>query len=262
MGKHWLSIPVCVVLCLVSLRCASKKEMIQVKDDLLYIRLRMDALQSENGKMMELLRDLNKSITDLKDESYRTKADLIAEMSSLREQTQFLQGLLDDTGDRMSRLLHTVQDRSPTDTKPDSSRESPLLRVDSPPEKPVDDLQPKALYDAAYLDLSRGNYDLALKGFNEYLKLFSRSQYADNAQYWVGEIYYARKEFERAFNEFNRVATDYPQGDKVPAALLKMGYCLINLNDKSGAREYMNRVIEAYPNSAEAGLARSRIGEL
>ncbi len=262
MGKHWFYIPLGVVLCLVSLRCASKKEMTQVKDDLLYIRLRMDALQSENGKMMELLRDLNKSITDLQDESYRTKADLIAEMSSLREQTQFLQGLLDDTGDRMSRLLHTVQDRSPTDTIPDSSRETRLQPTDSPAEKPADDLQPKALYDAAYLDLSRGNYDLALKGFNEYLKLFSRSQYADNAQYWVGEIYYARKEFERAFNEFNRVATDYPQGDKVAAALLKMGYCLINLNDKSGAREYMNRVIETYPNSAEAGLARSRIGEL
>lgn len=253
---------ICILACLFLVECASRKDMSQVKDDLLYVRLRLDALQSENKKMMELLRDVNKSLTDLQEESNRTKADLIAEMSSLRNQAQFLQGLLDDTGDRMSKLLHTVEDKSSSRTTPDSSRTTVLPENDSTQVAISDDTDPKALYDAAYMDLSRNDFDLALRGFREYLNVFPNSEYSDNAQYWIGEIYYARKEFERAFNEFNKVDSEYPQGDKMPAALLKMGYCLINLNDKAGARRYLDTVIQRYPNSAEAGLARSRLGEL
>ena len=249
--------------CIMVFQCASRKDMTQLKDDVLYVRLRLDALQSENAKIMELLRDLDKSVMDLEESTHRTKADLIAEMSSMREQTQFLQSLLDDTGDRMSRLLHTVQDRKPPPPPiSDSAEIEQFISADSSKTSTEDDVDPKALYDTAYLDLSRGNYDLALRGFLEYLKVFPSTEYSDNAQYWIGEIYYAKKEFERAFNEFNIVNTEFPRGDKVSAALLKMGYCLINLNDNSGARQYLNEVVDRFPNSAEAGLARSRLGEM
>ena len=262
MKKNVIQGLICILACLFLVECASRKDMAQVKDDLLYVRLRLDALQSENRKMMELLRDVNKSLTDLQEESARNKADLIAEMSSLRNQAQFLQGLLDDTGDRMSKLLHTVEDKSSNQTTPDSSRISVSPDADSTQAEMSEDANPKALYDAAYMDLSRNDFDLALRGFREYLKVFPKSEYSDNAQYWIGEIFYAKKEFERAYNEFNKVSTVFPDGDKVPAALLKMGYCLINLNDKAGARKHLETVIQSYPNSAEAGLARSRLGDL
>jgi len=262
MIKHWIRIVLCILMCLFLYGCASRKDIAQFKDDMVYIRMRLDALQSENQKMKTMIEDVNKSIVDLTEGSYRTKADLIAEMSSLKDRTQFLQSLLDDTGDRMSKLLHSVEKKASSIPVTVSSPDTLSQNADSTQTKSVADLDPKELYDAAYLDLSRSDYDLALQGFQEYLRTFPNSEYADNAQYWIGEIYYVKGSYERSFNEFSKVNIDYPEGDKVPASLLKMGYCLINLDDKAGARRYLNMVLQNYPNSPEADLARRRIEEL
>lgn len=262
MVKNLIRIGICALLCLFFAECASRTDMAQVRNEMILVRLRLDALKSENEKIMELLRDLNKSLVDLQEVSHGTKADLISEMASLRDQTQYLQSLLDDTGHRMSKLLHTVEGKASGIPEPGPSEEALIQNADSSRTIPEVDLDPKELYDAAYLDLSRSNYDLALREFLEYLRVFPRGEYADNAQYWIGEIYYARGEFERAFDELKKIITNYGQGDKVAAALLKMGYCLINLDDKEGARQYLNTVIQHFPNSAEADLARSRLEEL
>lgn len=258
-----------MVSILLILGCASRTDVKQFKDDMLYVRLRLDGIQSENQKILALMQDLNTTIATLQEDSRRTKADLIAEMTTLRERTTYLQNLLDDTGDRMSRLLHSVQDKTVTTQTPPSSAEfepttadSLLFLTDSTSTPIGDNLNAKELYDAAYLDLSKGDYDLALQGFREYLRAFPQSEYSDNAQYWIGEIYYAKGEFERSFNEFDIIGKQFPDGDKVPAALLKMGYCLINLDDDRSARQYLNQVVERFPDSAEAGLARSRLEEM
>lgn len=253
---------------MIFLSCASRKEIKQFQDDMLVIRLRLDALQSENRKIMQLLQDLNTSIVELQKENNRTKADLISEMSSLKDQTQFLQSLLDDTGNRMSKLIHRVEDRVPSQPLPPDTTDTAataldnLLNPDAAIVSPEADLDPKALYDATYLDLSRGDYDLALQGFMEYLRIFPNSDYADNAQYWIGEIYYAKEDFQAAYYQFENVTLNYPQGDKVSSALLKMGYCLIRMGEKEEARTMLNRVIEQFPNTAEARLARTRLEEL
>ncbi|MDH3404566.1 MAG: hypothetical protein OEP45_13170, partial [Acidobacteriota bacterium] len=46
---------------------------------------------------------------------------------------------------------------------------------------------PGALYEAARADYVRGNYELAILGFNQYLEHFPDSELADNARYWIGE---------------------------------------------------------------------------
>ncbi len=262
MRKRVICVTVFMTLILI-VGCASRTDVKQFKDDMLYVRLRLDSVQSENKKILALLQDLNQTIVTLQEDSRRTKADLIAEMSTLRERTTYLQNLLDDTGDRMSRLFHSVQDKTVPNTPPEPmTADSLLFMTDSTASPSGDALNAKELYDAAYMDLSKGDYDLALQGFREYLRAFLQSEYSDNAQYWIGEIYYAQGEFERSFNEFDIIGKQFPEGDKVPAALLKMGYCLINLDDERGARQYLNRVVERFPDSAEAGLARSRLEEM
>ncbi len=261
--KH---VTVCVaVVCMSILTgCATRNDVKRLNDDLLYIRVHLDALQSENRKMLALLQNLDTTVADLADENARAKADLIAEMTSLRESSQYLQGLLDDTGDRMSRLLHKVEDRGTSSRTIADSVAADLLSPTGarPDAVPGGDLDATELYNAAYLDLSRSDYDLALRGFREYLKIFPNSDFADNSQYWIGEIYYAKGEYERSFNEFKKVPETYSKGDKAAASLLKMGYCLIHLDDKQAARRYLNEVINKFPNSQESRLAQSRLEEL
>lgn len=117
----------------------------------------------------------------------------------------------------------------------------------------------KRLYDQAYKDLTRGNYSLAILGFRDFLRRSPASDLADNAQYWVGECFYAQRDYNPAVVEFLKVPEAYPRGDKVPAALLKTGYSFLQLEDRASARRYLNQVVEQYPNSEEAVSARNKL---
>jgi tol-pal system protein YbgF len=117
----------------------------------------------------------------------------------------------------------------------------------------------KRLYDQAYKDLTRGNYSLALLGFGEFLRRSPASDLADNAQYWIGECYYAQRDYNLAIQEFLKVQESYPRGDKVSAALLKTGFSFLALEDRASARRYLNQVVEQFPNSEEAVSARNKL---
>jgi TolA-binding protein len=56
------------------------------------------------------------------------------------------------------------------------------------------------------------------------LKRFPKSDNADNAQFWIGEIYYRQKWYETAILEYQKVIENYPKGNKVQASLLKQGF--------------------------------------
>src|SRR5262247_651869 len=77
------------------------------------------------------------------------------------------------------------------------------------------------LFAAAYSDYSRGNFDLAMSEFKQYVEIYPTSELADNAQYWIGEILYAQKKLPAAVAELEKVATMSPNGDKAPVALYK-----------------------------------------
>jgi tol-pal system protein YbgF len=119
--------------------------------------------------------------------------------------------------------------------------------------------QTKAIYDNAYLDLNRGNYPLAMIGFQDYLRRSPGSDLSDNAQYWIGECYYAQRDFRRAIDELTLVDRDYPLGDKVPAALLKIGYSHLQLEEREEAKEVLRDLINRFPTSDEAAQARAKI---
>jgi tol-pal system protein YbgF len=120
----------------------------------------------------------------------------------------------------------------------------------------------RAAYDAARLDLTRGNFDLAATGFREFVRLYPTSELADNAQYWLGEAYYAQDQHIEAIAEFALVAEEYPGGDKVPAALLKMGYSHIALGEKAEGISLLKRVTSEFPRTPEAQQAQERLREL
>lgn len=242
--------------------CATRSEIKQFQSDMTVVKERLERLEQQNRIMQEELRGLDKSVNSMEEESRRSRADIIAEMSSLREQTRYLQSLLDDTGSRMEKLLHEVERRAaPAAAGPFDSLGTEEDRGGLS-DSGEGDVDAKELYDTAYLDYFKGNYELAVQGFEQYLEIFPNTEYSDNARYWLGEIIYAQQEFEQAFRQFSRVVDDYPRGDKVPAALLKMGYCQIHLKNRGEARKYLQRVADEYPASSEADLARARLREL
>lgn len=117
-------------------------------------------------------------------------------------------------------------------------------------------------YDAGWRLLEQKDYRGAIARFREFLKRHPKSDLADNAQYWIGESHYALREFDQAILEFDAVRRRYPNGDKVPAALLKQGFAFAELGDKVDARLILQELMERYPQSPEAAKARQKLKAL
>ena len=129
-------------------------------------------------------------------------------------------------------------------------------------------------YQAAYLDFSKGLYPLAVSGFRDFLRRFPDSPLADSSQYWIGEAYFsmaratasqpekARENLEQAVQEFRKVVVAYPRGSKVPTALYKEALALVELKQTALAQARLQYLVEHFPQSEEAPLAKERLASL
>ncbi len=117
------------------------------------------------------------------------------------------------------------------------------------------------LFAAAYSDYSRGNYELALSEFRQYVETYPGSELADNAQYWIGEIHLAQGKAPEAAAEFEKVKSVNPAGDKVSLALYKRGLILLESGNKEAAVAQLLDVLNDYSGSSEAALARQKLEE-
>jgi tol-pal system protein YbgF len=114
-------------------------------------------------------------------------------------------------------------------------------------------------YMKAFGLFSSNNYGAAIEAFTVFIKTYPASEYAGNAQYWIGECYYTQHDFKQALEAFNKVIDRYPKGKKVPDALLKVGFSQISLNEPAKARVTLESLIEKYPKSPAAAKARERM---
>jgi tol-pal system protein YbgF len=120
----------------------------------------------------------------------------------------------------------------------------------------------KAAYQAAFTLLKEGQYDRAIAAFQKFLIVYSDSQLADNAQYWLGEAFYVNKSFPDAQAAFQRVIDKYPQSRKRPDALLKIGYCFYELKEWDAAKQTLGKVTAQFPDTPAGHLAQQRLDKM
>ena len=143
---------------------------------------------------------------------------------------------------------------------------SPKDNLGKAPAPPIDGAEPSGktdpatLYRTAYQALRDGHVEAAESQFGEFLRRFPKHDYADNAQYWIGECYYGKHDFERASAEFRVVVSRYPTGNKAPDALLKLGYSLLAMGREKEGRQLLAHIPLAYPRTDAARLAEERLG--
>ena len=119
-----------------------------------------------------------------------------------------------------------------------------------------------SLYSAAYTDYLSANYELAIDGFEEYLRLFPDAELADNAQYWIGESYYSLQQYQLARTAFIEIGRRYPRAETVADASFKAARCLVELGDGSRAIEELVRLVREHPRSDAVPIACMQIERL
>lgn len=117
----------------------------------------------------------------------------------------------------------------------------------------------RRLYDRVMDEFKHRDYAAAMAGFQLFLELHGQSALAANAQYWIGECQYRMRRYRDALKSFHDVASNYPLSPKLAAATLKLGQTYGKLGDLEKARLMFDRVVEQYPDSAEAEVARKTL---
>lgn len=117
----------------------------------------------------------------------------------------------------------------------------------------------KQAYQQAYDALRNGHTNQSITEFNALLVKYPAGQYANNAQYWLGEAYRVNQNIDSARSAFTKVVENYPGSAKVPDALLKLGYIEYDLKNWARAKEYLTRVTVEFPGSSAAHLASRKL---
>jgi len=118
------------------------------------------------------------------------------------------------------------------------------------------------LYSNGLRDITSGKYDLARSEFEDYLKYYSETDLASNAQFYLGEIFYKQKQYVDAVAAYDKVLSNYPKSFKLGPARLRKGMALLDLGQKTGGVRELREVIKRFPGSDEDRLARAKLKEL
>lgn len=200
-------------------------------------------------------------------EMAKLRADVLTDIENINGRLGQLDATLADLGDRLDRIsrrvgagrgdITPVVPESTPGTKP-----GPAKPDTAKPRNDTVGLGEDQLYNTAYLDFTRGKYDVAIGEFRRYLASFPQSDIADNAQYWIGECFYSLGKLDSAETVFRQVIMTYPQGNKVPSAEYKLGLVYLGLNRKPEAINQFRKVVKEYPGTNEAKLAQGRLQAL
>ena len=123
----------------------------------------------------------------------------------------------------------------------------------------ADASEAEAAYDVAFKALRAGDYVSASRDFRTFIKQYPNHTLTPNAWYWLGESYYVTLNYPVALESFQKLLSQFPQSEKAPDALLKVGYSEIELKRVAEAKVTLTKVTTKYPGTKAASLAQERL---
>jgi len=237
-----------------------------VNKDIERLQIQVADLQRQISDLLRLAEDNQVEIRRLNESLADQNALLKKQAQDGRVQDEALQSALRDITDRMSEVGERMQALAaapPAAAPPAVVYAPPGTGPAGPPgalpAPAAAGPPPRELYSQAYADYARGNYDLAIQGFTEYLRNYPSTDFSDNAQYWIGESQYGKQKYGEAIAAWDALVRDYPASDKLPDARVKKGMALEKMGRRRQALGEYRYVLDRYPNSPAARIAREKL---
>jgi len=228
-------------------------------------------LTKEQARSAEAIADIRRRLEQQTGSAQTVQADLLQQINALLDEMQIMRQKLEDTGFRLANLtqeMRRLQGGAPGTAAPAPAPGAPggaapaNPPAGSPPAQRSSAGNPDAAYQAAYADYTKGNYELALWGFQDFIRKFPDDPRASESQYWLGECHFSQRDFPKAISALDRLIQVYPQSPKVPVAHLKKGLAFLESNEVAQAVVQLQHLVQAYPHSDEARVARERLNTL
>ena len=214
------------------------------------------------------LADLEENMMKLKKSQEETRTRLI-----------WLESRITTIEKNLSKLQHNQQpltpvtpatpSRQPTLSAPEESVKQPVAPAPTPvqsapgvtsPDVNLDNEQ--ELYQFALKLISNGKPGEARQILFRIQANFPKTKIMPNVLYWLGETYYDQSQFAQAILTFKQVIQKYPHHSKASDALLKIAYSYEKLDDINNAIFYLKILIQDYPQSYAADMARQKLKQL
>ena len=160
----------------------------------------------------------------------------------------------------------SIEKKEPSNNKPAENTTEKVTKNTESPKTPQNKTreatkEEKSSYQQAYKKINAQPAD-AIQAFRRYIKKYSESPLAANAQYWIGEVMYSQKNYTAAVDEFVKVLQNYRKSGKASDAAIKLGFSFYELKNWVYARRALEDVKRYFPNTKAAVLARQRIDKM
>ncbi|MBZ5540666.1 MAG: tetratricopeptide repeat protein [Acidobacteriia bacterium] len=231
-----------------------------VTQDHTVLRTLLEQSNDNVGRLNTTMGSLQKSVQDV-------QANSGARLDTMSTQVQGLSDNLEEIKSRLGKLNQQLTDVQNSVQSLDAkvSGSAPAVSgAAAPGAAPAASPAPSAdtLYSNGLRDITSGKYDLARQEFLDYLKFYSDTDLASNAQFYLGEIAFAQKSYDQSVAEYDKVLINYPKSFKLAPAHLKKGLALIELGRKSAGTRELREVVRRFPGTEEERRARARLKEL
>jgi tol-pal system protein YbgF len=253
---------------------AADKEQRQMMADIRILQEQLQLLHNLLGSVTEAIKAVNVRIDEQTNATRKGLADQKLVIDNLTNDSRVIREKLDDSSVRigslsqeLDALRQSVQQmgtRAPTTSEllPTEATGGTAVPAGSSPAPAAMGVSPQRLWDQAYGDYTTGQYDLAVSGFDMYIKSFPKSEMADDAQLNIGNSYLNDGKNDKAIEAYDAVIRNYPGSNALPEAYYKKGLALRNLKQFDRAREAFEFVVKTYPNSDAALMARQGVTQL
>lgn len=259
---------------------AADKETRQMMADIRILQEQSQQLQNLIAAMTEAIKAVNTRIDEQTGASRKSFADQKLVIDTLASDLRVVREKVDDNSVRVGSLGQELDALRQSVTALGTSLRQPVVPEGDPaalaadPNAPVPAAAPAAtgaaavgaspqkLLDSALADYYAGQYDLAILGFDSYVKTFPQSPQAAFAQLHIGNSQMNLGKYEPAIAAFDLVIRNYPRSNEVPDAYVRKGTSLKSLKQNDQAREAFDYVVKTYPDTVAATVAQQRLQEL
>lgn len=250
--------------------CALQQDVVTLDNRTLGLERQMRELDGKLSRLDTGLSTIGENKAKAEQNLRGQSAQIRATVGGLTEQVQSLRGRVEETDYQLRQQLAGLEKtlglmdgrlkKLEGFLNVQEGQSQPTAAASTAARKPSG--EEEILYDKGLQLFNDGRYAEARKTFSDFLQKFSKSDQADNAQFWIAETYYREQWLEKAILEYQKVIENYPRGNKVPASLLKQALAFADMGDNANAKLILEELIGKYPKSNEATVAKERVKKL
>ena len=219
---------------------------------------RMGVMKNLVEQSTDSMNKVAASVTDLQGTLQKQQTDSGTHVDQLSGQIQALNDTLDELKARLAKVSKQLEDMQAAQQNVAAQQSQQTQQQQQQTQAPP----PDVLYNNALRDYNAAKNDLAAQEFADYVKYYPNTDLAGNAYFYLADLEFRQGNYQQAVKDYDQVLQNFPTGNKAPAAQLKKGFALLELGQKDSGIAELRRLIQRYPRSNEALQARDRLRKL